>query len=192
MSDVEPSDEASIREPRPRPSRPFKWIAFLGVIAVGFAAFTVFWWRPWTSPSCIEDASHVIDSGSGVCYSIPEGWERDDSSDDEASTSSISLAGRAAVAVGPFLGSTESGIEHTAQRQVSALISTGTGERPVQVETDTVAGHDSATASGSNDDAWYMVTIIQVEDRAVMMFAVSTDPGPIAQIEEVNESLGVK
>jgi hypothetical protein len=192
MSDVEPSDEASIREPRTRPSRSSKWIAFAGVIAVGFAAFTVFWWRPWTSPSCIEDASHVIDSGSGVCYSIPEGWERGDSSDAEASTSSISFAGGAAVAVGPFRGSTESGVERAAERQVSELVSTGTGEGPVHVEPDTVAGHDSATASGSNDDAWYMVTILRIEDRAVMMFAFATDPGLIAQIEEVNESLGVK
>ena len=168
------SDAASLdgRPPQPRrrfnPTTGSKWLGFAIVVTLALVSAVVFWWRPWVPASCRDDGAHVIDDESGVCYSIPEGWQERDATAEEDPLTSVIASGQALIAAGPLEDvPTARDAAKRARFLLLGLLGTGPQVFALYEKSGTVEGHASATASDTARGTWAMVTVIEMEGGMV-------------------------
>ena len=172
------------------------WTGIVAVLAVGgILGATLIWWSPWEAEEtpCLEDATHLVDDESRVCYSIPGDWVRVDDAElaDSEFTSIVeSESGNAWVGVGPVA---EDMASMSPEAAATAIFEQEPGGLQVQAEPVTVDGREAAVAEVDVNVMWFHLTVVDVDGTLIQVFGTTFngEHGLIEQIKLVQDSLSV-
>ncbi len=171
------------------------------LVAVAVLVGALLWWSPWQSEesaaaACPEDATHFADQETGLCFGIPEDWVRVDEAELGESDYTLvveSDSGNAWAGTRPVpqeLSATDP--EDAARKMISVLAEVG-ADAPMQIDTGSLDGHDSAVVELKTVAIWYQVIAVEVDGDIVMMLGstFSGEDGLIEQVEQVHDSLSL-
>lgn len=212
MTVPEPSEApVSDREDEPK-RRPFglKRLVAFAIAPMVLAAVGLLWWQPWSGPdSCVVDDKHVIDEEAGLCFAIPDGWERTEAAAEapayttalrpsDAESSASVLAGRLdavftdgrlpdeePLAVAEYL------VAGPADLQAATIESTS---EPLEI-----GGHEAAVAASRIEQAegsslYLQATVVDIDGELAVVIgsALGEDDDLVDAVEAVHDSISIR
>ncbi|WP_112136064.1 hypothetical protein [Glycomyces dulcitolivorans] len=202
MDENVPSLDEPIEDAATERSRTSKvWVGLIAVLIVGgVLGGAQIWWSPWgapAGPACAEDATHMGDHETSLCFSIPTDWVQVEGAKLDGSdyTSIVeSDSGNAWVAVEPVPDAvTATETEDAARQMIATLVEVSPDAQGIRIESGPVEGQESTTAEFETTIVWFRVVVVDVDGSLVMMVGstYTGEDGLREQVEQIQDSLSI-